>query len=157
MTNRYGGPTVRYVYCQHLVITKDGAINDHHRDASLSIDAYMLECTSVMKTGRRRTADGGRPRYKNTALSIARAIKTRKKTALDRGRTDALASAMILTLTYNLDLQSPASSRHDLFTCKSSRSAVSWFPKQSGNKRTGRWTVAIALPPSVMRSVIISD
>jgi len=33
------------VYCQHLIITKDGAINDHHRGASVSIDASTLACT----------------------------------------------------------------------------------------------------------------
>ena len=54
MINRSGGPTVGIVYCQHLVVTKDGAINDHDRDAAVSIDAATLEC-SVMEAG---TADG---------------------------------------------------------------------------------------------------
>ena len=70
MINRSGCPTVSIVYCQHLVVTKDDAINEHDRGAAVSIDAATLEC-SVTKTGR---TDGGRPRYKNTALSVARAI-----------------------------------------------------------------------------------
>ena len=45
VTNRSGGPTVGVVYCQHLVVTKDVAINDHHRGAPVSIDAATLECT----------------------------------------------------------------------------------------------------------------
>ena len=59
--NRSGGPTVGIVYCQHLVLTKDGAINDHGRGAVVSIDAATLEC-SVTKTGWRRHA--------STVLSI---------------------------------------------------------------------------------------
>ena len=64
--NRSGGPTVDIVYCQHLVVTKDGAINEHDRGAAVSMDAATLEC-SVTKTGRR-------PPYKNTVLSIARVV-----------------------------------------------------------------------------------
>ena len=71
MINRFGGPTVGIVYCQHLVVTKDGAINDHDRGAAVSINAATLEC-SVTKTG--QTADGRR-RYRNAALSIAHAVK----------------------------------------------------------------------------------
>ena len=74
-------PTVKVcivgiVYCQHLVVTKDGAINDHDRGGAASIDAATLECTSVTKTGRTggQTADGRR-RYRNTALRTARAGK----------------------------------------------------------------------------------
>ena len=55
MINRSGDPTVGIVYCQHLVVTKDGAINDHYRGAAVSIDAATLEC-SVTKT--ERMADG---------------------------------------------------------------------------------------------------
>ena len=52
MTNRPGGPTAGIVYCQHQVVTKDGAINAHDRGAAVSIDAAcMLEC-SVTTTGR---------------------------------------------------------------------------------------------------------
>jgi len=40
----------RTVYCQHLVVTKDGAINDHYRGVAVSIDAATLEC-SVMEAG----------------------------------------------------------------------------------------------------------
>ena len=50
VTNRSGGSTIGAVYCQHLVVTKDGAINDHHRGASVLIDAATLECTSVSYT-----------------------------------------------------------------------------------------------------------
>ena len=45
VTNRSGGPTVGEVYCQHVLVTKDGAINDHHRGASVSIDVTTLECS----------------------------------------------------------------------------------------------------------------
>jgi len=41
-----------------------------------------------------------------------------EKTALDQGRTDHIS------LTHDLDLQSPVSCGHDLLTCISSRSAV---------------------------------
>ena len=60
---------------------------------------------------------------------------------------------MTLILTYDLDIQSPASYGHGLLTCKGSRSADSRFRRQSGNKRTDRRTAAIALSPSLMRSV----
>ena len=43
--NRSGGPTVGIVYCQPLVVTKDGAINDHEPGAAVSIDAVTLDCT----------------------------------------------------------------------------------------------------------------
>ena len=43
---------------------------------------------------------------------------------------------MSLTLTYDPDLQSPASYGHNLLTCKSSRSAISRFRRYSGNKLT---------------------
>ena len=63
-----------------------------------------------------------------------------------------------LTLTYDLDLQSSVSYGHYLLTCKSSRSVVSKFRKESGKNgrtdiRTDRRAEAIALPPSCMRSV----
>ena len=61
MTNRSGGATVGAVYCQHLV---DGAINDHHRGASVSIDAATLECTSVQKTGRTAAAAAAVSEYR---------------------------------------------------------------------------------------------
>ena len=41
---------------------------------------------------------------------------------------------MTLAWTFDLDLQSPASYCHDVLTCKSSRSTVSWFQRQSENK-----------------------
>ena len=51
--NRTAGPTIGIVSCQHLVVTKDGAINDHDCGVAVSIDAATLEC-SVTKTGRRK-------------------------------------------------------------------------------------------------------
>ena len=42
-------------------------------------------------------------------------------------RPTALAQPTTLTLTYDLDLQSPMSYGHDLLTCKSSRSTISRF------------------------------
>ena len=60
---------------------------------------------------------------------ISRFVKTRKN-ALDQGRTNRIS------LTHDLDLQSLASYGHDLLACKSSRSTVSRFRRQSGNKRT---------------------
>jgi len=76
VNNRSGGPTVADVYCHHLVVTKDGAINDYRRGASVSIDAATLECTSRLTVGD-GSGDGGRRRRRrqNTALSIARAVK----------------------------------------------------------------------------------
>ena len=66
---------------------------------------------------------------------------------------------MTLILTYDLDLQSPASYDHDLLTSRSSRSMVSLFLRQSGNKqmdgRTDGPTEAIALLAALMRSIII--
>ena len=44
-----------------------------------------------------------------------------ENTALDRRQTDHIS------LIHDLDLQSPASYGHDLLTCKTSRSMVSWF------------------------------
>ena len=46
-------------------------MNDHDRDAAVSIDAATTEC-SVTKTGR---TGGWRRQCANTALSIARAVK----------------------------------------------------------------------------------
>ena len=69
MINRSGGPTIDIVYCEHLVVTKDGAINDHDGGAAVSIDAATLEC-SVTKTGWMAVR-----RYRNTALSIARVVR----------------------------------------------------------------------------------
>jgi len=63
---------------------------------------------------------------------------------------------MTFTLTYDLDLQSAASYRHDQLTRKSSTSTVSRFRrerKETDGQTDGR-TEAIALPPSQMRSVI---
>ena len=57
-------------------------------------------------------------------------IWTRKHTSLDRGRTDRIS------LTHDPDLQSPARYDHDLLICKSSRSTVGQFWRQSGKKRT---------------------
>ena len=54
-----------------------------------------------------------------------------EKTALNQGRTDCIS------LTHDLDLQSPASYGHDLPAYKSSRSTVSRFQRWSGNKQTG--------------------
>ena len=48
---------------------------------------------------------------------------TRKPAALDRGQTNRIS----LTHNLDLDLQSPASHDHELFTCQSSRSTVSWY------------------------------
>jgi len=59
------------------------------------------------------------------------------------------ASAGAMTLTYDLDLQSPASYGHDLLTCKSSVNDQS-VPKIEW-QQTDRWMEAIALPPSLMR------
>ena len=55
-----------------------------------------------------------------------------EKTAVDRGQTDRIS------LTYDPDLQFPASYGHDLLMCK--RSTVSWFRRWSGNKRMDRQT-----------------
>ena len=40
------------------------------------------------------------------------------------------------TLTYDLDIQSSATYGHELLRCKRSRSTVSRFQRQNGNKRT---------------------
>ena len=64
---------------------------------------------------------------------------TKKLPLIEVGPT-ALAWPTILNLTYDLDLQSPASYGHDLLTCKRSRSTVSRFRRQSGNKRPYGWT-----------------
>ena len=66
---RSRGPTVGHVYCQHVVVIKDGAINDHHRGASVSIDAATPECTPVQKTGRTDGGGGG-------GIRIPRAVKS---------------------------------------------------------------------------------
>ena len=64
------------------------------------------------------------------------------------------ALACPTTLTYDLTYNSPASYGHDLLTRKSSRSTVSWFRRQSGNKRTDGRTEAIALLATLMPSVM---
>jgi len=58
--------------------------------------------------------------------------------ALNQGHTDhfSLILTPTLTVTDNLDLQSPESYDHDLYTCK--RSKVIWFKRYAGNKRTDR-------------------
>jgi len=71
-----------------------------------------------------------------------------EKNALDRGRTSRIS------LIYDPDLQSPVSYGHDLPKCKSLRSAVSRFQRQSGKLRNKRMK-AIALPPTLMRTVKI--
>ena len=63
-----------------------------------------------------------------TVIVTTSATTTTRKTALDRGRTDHIS------LTHDLNLQSPASNGHNLPTSKRSRSMVSWFQGQSGNK-----------------------
>jgi len=60
---------------------------------------------------------------------------------------------MTLTHDFHLDFQSPASYGYDLLICKSSRSTVSRFRRQNGNKRADRRTEVIALPLILMRSV----
>ena len=71
----------------------------------------------------------------------------------DRGQSDRIS------LTHDLYLQSPVSYGHDPLICKSSRSTVSRFRRQNGNRRrrNGRRTKAIALPDSLMRSLKIGD
>ena len=54
-----------------------------------------------------------------------------EKTVFDRGRIDHIS----LTYNFDLDLQSLASCGHDLLAGKSSRSVVSRFQTQSGNKQ----------------------
>ena len=71
-----------------------------------------------------------------------------EKTALVRGRIDCIS------LTLDVDLQSPASYGHDLLACKCSRSTASRFRRQNRNKQTNGRTEAIALHPTLMRSVI---
>ena len=60
--------------------------------------------------------------------------KPLEKTALGRGRTDRIS------LTNDLDLQSPASYSHDLLKCKSSRSMVSLCEDRvEKSRRTDGW------------------
>ena len=54
-----------------------------------------------------------------------------------KGPKTALAWPTILTLTYDLDFQLPASCCHDLLTCEISRLTVSRLLRYSGNKLTG--------------------
>jgi len=60
-------------------------------------------------------------RTPHAAPRILTACATLEKTSLDRGRTDRIS------LTYDRDLQSPASYRHDLLARKRSGSTVSRF------------------------------
>ena len=79
--NRSAGPTVGIVYCQHIVVTKDGAINEHDRDAAVSIDAATLEC-SVMEAG----TDGGR----RTAAAVCQYCAEHSW----RGKTDSIMTEL---------------------------------------------------------------
>jgi len=117
-----------------------------------------------------RVEEGNRPTDRQTngwltgmvcdyrSLSLCRQQRGLTLLSIEFGPT-ALASPMTMTLTYDPDLQSPASNGHDPLTCKNSRSNVSRLRRKSGNKRTfgrmDRRTEAIALPPSLMRSVKI--
>ena len=98
----------------------------------------------------------GYPRYSKrhsiVTIKIVTTFHKVEKTALDRGRTDRIR----VTHDTDLDLQSPASYCHDLLTCKCSRSAVSRLRRESAdtNGRTDGRTDTIALPPTLMRSVI---
>ena len=69
---------------------------------------------------------------RNRITGTPNTVTSTRITALDRGRTDRIS------LTHDLDLQSSASYDHDLLACKISRSTVSQFRRQSGNKRTDR-------------------
>ena len=67
---------------------------------------------------------------------VSYSYTTRKKTALDRRRTDRISLIHDLNLDlYDLDLQSRVSYGHDLPAYKSSRSMVSQFRRYSGDKR----------------------
>ena len=66
--------------------------------------------------------------------------RTRTKLPSIEVGTTPLAWLMTLNVTYDLDLQIPASYDYDLLACKRSRSTVSRFRRQSGNKRTDRRT-----------------
>jgi len=46
-------------------------------------------------------------------------------------------------LTCDLQFQSHVSNGSNTRTCKRSRSKISWFKRQSGSRRTDRWTEAI--------------
>ena len=63
-----------------------------------------------------------------------------KKLPSIKVRPTALAWPTTLTFTYNPDLQSHVSYGHDLLMHKSSRSTVSQFWRQSGNRWTDRCT-----------------
>jgi len=57
---------------------------------------------------------------------------TRKLSSIeDRGQTDR-----VLTLTCDLQFQSSANHGSHPHTCRRSRPKVSWFERQSGNRRT---------------------
>ena len=70
-----------------------------------------------------------------------------EKTALDWGRTDRIS------LTHDLDIQSPVSHGYDLLTCKVQGQRYVGS-KDSGNKQMdGQMDGLIASPPSLMRLV----
>ena len=69
-----------------------------------------------------------------TSLTLSVFVYKTRKNALDRGQTSRIS------LTHDPDLQSSTSYGHDLLTCKSSRSTVNRFGRQSGNKRKDGWT-----------------
>ena len=82
-------------------------------------------------------------------------VATRKKLpSIEVGPT-ALARSMTSTLTYDSDLQSPASYRHDLLTAEvQGQRSVGSKDRVETNGQTDGWMEAIALPPSLMRSVL---
>jgi len=78
-----------------------------------------------------------------TSLPIE--LHVEKQTALDWGQDDHIS------LTHDLDLQSPVSHGHDLLTCK--RSKVSQFRRE--NIQMGRQMASVALACSLIQSLVI--
>jgi len=96
-----------------------------------------------------RQTDGQTTCDNKTALCTV--VHHAVKTVLDRGsRSDW--PRWPLTLTYDLQFQSPAS-HGDPHTCKRWRTKVSRFERQNGNRRTYGRTEAIALPEILTQSV----
>ena len=118
----------------------------------------LLQCfclgnidVSVSRPGVRRAAAANRIRILFMYCPHIEGLhyETRKKTALDRRRTDRIS------LTHDLDLQCPASYTAMTYSlAKVQGQRLVGSKGKSVNKRTDRRTEAIALSPTLMRSVV---
>ena len=90
---------------------------------------------------------------------VCKTLPELENTTIDQGRTDHINLTHDLTLTYDLDLQLPASYGHDVYSHTKYQGQWSVGSKDivETNGRTERQMEAIALPPSLMRKVTIHD